>query len=77
VQPSLPATYSFASFRRMPRDICILATRSPAVRIPPMPAASAWVTSMPRESPEPTYKPSQRRISTQALAARDEASSPG
>ena len=37
-----------------------------------MPAASAWVTSMPLESPEPTYKPSQRRISTQALAARDD-----
>ena len=53
------------------------ATRSPAVRIPPMPAASAWVTSIPRESPEPTYNPSQRRISTWALAARDAASSPG
>ena len=42
-----------------------------------MPAASAWVTSMPLESPEPTYDPSQRRISTQTFAARDEASSPG
>ena len=77
MQPSLSATYRFASGRRIPRAICMRATRSPAVRIPPMPAASAWVTSMPLESPEPTYNPSHFRMSTCALAARDAASSGG
>ena len=35
------------------------------------------VTSIPLESPEPTYNPSQRSMSTQAFAARDAASSGG
>jgi hypothetical protein len=77
VQPSLPATYSLASFRRIPLDICMRATRSPAVRIPPMPRGERVVTSIPLESPEPTYNPSQRSMSTQAFAARDAASSGG
>ena len=57
VQPSLSATYCLASLRRMPRVICIRATRSPAARIPPMPEACAWACAIPRGSPDAHLQP--------------------
>jgi hypothetical protein len=61
----------------MPRVICMRATRSPAVPIPPIPEASACVEAIPRGSPTPTNKPSIRRMSTSALEAREVASQGG
>ena len=61
----------------MPRVICMRATRSPAVRIPPMPEASACVEAIPRGSPTPTYNPSTLQMSTSALEAREVASTGG
>ena len=72
--PSLPATYALASLSLIPRVICILATRSPAVRMPPMPEATEWAHGWASMSPAPTYKPSRRRMSTQAREARETAS---
>ena len=37
----------------MPRVICLPPTRSPAVRIPPVPEACAWLHAMPSGSPTP------------------------
>jgi len=74
VTPSLSATYVFASPRRIPRAICMRATRSPAARIPPRPEAHPCATGMANMSPDPTYKPSRRRMSTQAREARETAS---
>lgn len=39
-----------------------------------MPAAHVWAMDMPCASPDPTYKPSRRRMSTQAREARETAS---
>ncbi len=74
---NLLATYSFASPIFMPRVICIRPTRSPAVRTPPMPEAIVWVIAIPRGSPNPTYNPSRRQISTIALEALETASAGG
>lgn len=61
-QFSFPATYSFASPRRMPLNT-IRATRSPAVRTPPIPAAISCMHAMPYVSPWPIYNPSALPIS--------------
>ena len=44
---SLSATYCFASGSLIFLRSCIRATRSPAVRMPPMPEASAWLIDIP------------------------------
>ena len=44
---SLSATYFFASGSLIFLRSCILATRSPVVRMPPMPEASAWLIDIP------------------------------
>jgi hypothetical protein len=75
--PSLAATSALASASLMPRCISRRATRSPAARKPFMPEAQACATSMPNVSPEPTYKPSSRRMSTQAREQRETASMGG
>ena len=74
VTPSLSATCRLACAILMPFAICIRATRSPAARSPFMPEAHEWATSMPNVSPEPTYNPSRRSMSTQAREARETAS---
>ncbi len=49
---------ALASWIFILRVICIQATRSPDVRIPPMHEARIWAVCIPKGSPTPIYNPS-------------------
>ena len=68
--PSLSATYALASCIFILRVICIQATRSPEVRMPPMPEAKICAMCIPNGSPTPIYNPSALPIWTSDLEAR-------
>jgi len=75
--PNFFATYFLASASFILREICIQATRSPAVRMPPIPEAIICDRCIPKGSPTPIYNPSILPILASALDTRETVSNGG